>query len=131
MMLEKGAFLDTCALLYLVSGSDKLSTHAKTLIDNAGVVFVSPITAWEISLKALRGKLSLPMEPEEWFWNSIEHHNVRLYPLEPKILMLANRLPWHHNDPADRFIIASAKETKTILITTDKKFRDYDVEIVQ
>ncbi len=130
-MLEKGVFLDTCALLYLASGSDRLSIHAKTLIDNAGVVFVSPITAWEISVKAIRGKLTLPMEPEEWFWKTLKNHNVQLYPLEPRTLMLANRLPRHHNDPADRFIIASAKETKTILITTDEKFRDYEVDVVR
>ncbi|MBT4496334.1 MAG: hypothetical protein HOC74_01355 [Gemmatimonadetes bacterium] len=29
-----------------------------------------------------------------------------------EILVAANALPWHHRDPADRFIIATARELK-------------------
>jgi PIN domain nuclease of toxin-antitoxin system len=99
------------------------------MVDSAKTAFISPISAWEISLKVVRGQLSLPAEPELWFEKTITFHNLELYPLTPAILMHANRLPWHLRDPADRFIIASALDAKAVLISTDEKLRQYDVEI--
>jgi PIN domain nuclease of toxin-antitoxin system len=129
-MPDLTVFLDTCALLYLAAESDRLSHHAVRIIDNAKAAFISPISAWEISLKCVRGQLKLPEEPEPWFEKALSVHSLELYPLTPAILMRANRLPWHHRDPADRFIIASALDAKSVLISTDGKLRQYDVEIV-
>ena len=130
-MSDLTVFLDTCALLYLASGSEKLSDHAVKLIDNAKVVFVSPITAWEISLKVIRRQLKLPCDPESWFDTALTNHHLDLYPLSHEVLMKANRLPWHHRDPADRFIIASAVDAGAVLVTTDDKFKEYDIELVR
>jgi len=130
-MSELVLFLDTCAMLYLADGSQKLTDHAYRIIDNAKVVFVSPISAWEISLKFHRSQLTLPLEPEAWFETALRHHGLDLYPLSAEILMRANRLPWHHRDPADRFIIASAMEAKAMLVSTDELLLQYDVEIVR
>jgi PIN domain nuclease of toxin-antitoxin system len=130
-MSDFTVFLETCALLYLASGSDRLSDHAVRMVDNAKAAFISPISAWEISLKCVRGQLSLPEEPEPWFETAISVHSLELYHLTPSILMHANRLPWHHRDPADRFIIASALDAKAALISTDEKMRQYDIEIVE
>ncbi len=129
-MSELILFLDTCALLYLAAGSDRLSRHAISLLDSAGVVFVSPISAWEISLKVVRNQLILPIEPEVWFSDVVKHHRLEIYPLTPGILMATNRLPWHHRDPADRFIIASALEARATLITTDVVMRAYKTDII-
>jgi PIN domain nuclease of toxin-antitoxin system len=49
-MFEKKVILDTCALLWLVSGDDKLSKNAKDIIKKASIAFLSAISAWEISL---------------------------------------------------------------------------------
>jgi PIN domain nuclease of toxin-antitoxin system len=130
-MSESVIFLDTCALLYLASNPEKLSSHALKMVDNAQVVMVSSISAWEISLKHLRGDLELPIEPEEWFDTAVEKYSLEIYPLTPAVLMKANRLPWHHKDPADRFIITSAKEAKAVLLTTDTKMQSYDVPVIQ
>jgi PIN domain nuclease of toxin-antitoxin system len=130
-MSELILFLDTCALLYLASGSERLSRHAISLLDSAGVVFVSPISAWEISLKVVRNQLDLPIEPKVWFSDVVKHHRLEIYPLTPNILMAANRLPWHHNDPADRFIVASAAEAKATLVTTDEMIRAYNIDIIR
>lgn len=56
----KGSFsslLDTCALLWLASGSSSLSRKARELIDGAATVFVSPISLWEIARKVKKGTL--------------------------------------------------------------------------
>ncbi|MCL6613597.1 MAG: hypothetical protein K6U03_03075 [Firmicutes bacterium] len=54
--------------LWLAVDREKLSTRAREAIrEHAGELFVSSISAFEIALKARRGKLELPMEPGVWF----------------------------------------------------------------
>lgn len=122
--------LDTCALIWLVEGNRKLKRVVRSRIDEAAVVFVSSITAWEISLKTARRDLTLPMEPEVWFNEVLQSHELELAALTPEILMFANRLPWHHRDPADRFIISTAITLSAPVITADKKFMDYDIPVL-
>ncbi len=129
-MFESKLVLDTCALLWLASGDKRLSPKTLTLIEGASLVFVSAISAWEISLKAERGQLSLPLPADEWFREVLNHHNLILAPLEVDILIGANRLPWHHRDPVDRFIIATAHTQKAAVVTSDRKFNNYDVRVL-
>lgn len=122
--------LDTCALIWLVEGNRKLRRAVRDKIDEAPVVFVSPITAWEISLKTARSELALPSEPEAWFEAVLQAHDLELAALTPEVLMVANRLPWHHRDPADRFIIATATLLQIPVVTGDEKFKDYDIRVI-
>lgn len=130
-MYEPRLLLDTCALLWLVTGSKELSRRARDAVEQTSIAYVSAITAWEISLKAARGRVSLPIEPGEWFAEALEQHNLTLASLEVDILIAANSLPWHHRDPADRFIIATAKKLGASIVTTDDLFERYDVSIVR
>lgn len=130
-MFESKIVLDTCALLWLVSRSGDLSPLALQEIENASIVFVSSISAWEISLKCARKQLTLPMDAEKWFNLAVEKHSLALYPLDVSILCLANKLPFHHKDPADRFIIATALKEQAVIVTGDEKFRKYDVRIIR
>ncbi len=129
-MPDASVILDTCALLWLVGGDRKLTPKAKRAIDAAPVAYVSAISAWEIGLKAVRGELDLPLTPREWFDAAIVSHNLTLASLDVDILMFANDLPWHHRDPADRFIIATARRLKLTVVTTDARFAAYGVAVV-
>jgi len=128
--MPNALYLDTCAVIWLAEGSRHLKSATRRQIDAANRVYVSAISAWEISLKVVRGQLTLPMEPEDWFAAVLERHDLELSELTPAVFMDANRLPWHHRDPADRFIIADAKMKKTPVVTSDPKFDLYPVEIV-
>ncbi len=130
-MLESKIVLDTCALLWLASRSGDLSPRALQEIEHAPIVFVSSISAWEISLKCARGQIALPMDAELWFNMAVEKHSLSLYPLDVSILCLANKLPFYHKDPADRFIIATAMKEKAAVVTGDDKFLKYDVSVIK
>jgi PIN domain nuclease of toxin-antitoxin system len=120
--------LDTCGLLWLAAGHRRLSGPARRRIDSATLVGVSAITAWEVGLKAARGELKLPMEAEEWFEGAIAHHRLQVFEITPRIACEANRLPWHHRDPADRFILATARLHHMAVVTADDNFAIYGVE---
>ena len=129
-MHEKALILDTCGFLWLVSGDSMLSDSAKENIERAAIVYVSAISAWEISLKCSQGAITLPLPPTEWFKKSIEQHNLVIAPLDIDILISANQLPWHHRDPADRFIIATALRENIPVVTADSNFEKYGVRII-
>ena len=63
--------LDTCALIWLVQKSDRLSAAVRQSLVQAADIFISPVTAWEIAVKCQSGKMKLPLDPGEWFRGSI------------------------------------------------------------
>lgn len=122
--------LDTCALLWLAAGSDRLTADARKRIDAEMIVAVSAISAFEIALKYRDGKLELPLPPRDWWSRVIDHHRVDVLPLEPDTLFTAVGLPRIHKDPADRVIIAAAIIHKAPVATTDERFADYGVSTI-
>lgn len=114
-----------------MSEEDKLSKDAHDIIEKASIVFVSAISGWEISLMVSQNKLELPMHPETWFNHAIKNHNLLVIPLDLKILFQANELPWHHKDPADRFIISTALMENASIVTGDTRFAKYQVPIIR
>lgn len=128
--MPRKVLLDTCALVWLVAGDKRLSDRAREAIDAAPVAMVSAISAWEISLLVVRGGLQLPMAAAAWFSRALEVHHLVLAELSVEVLMGANALPWHHRDPADRFIIATAKAQDLDVITVDARFASYGVTVL-
>jgi len=122
--------LDTCAVLWLAEGSPRLSPKTVALIDREAVVAVSSISAFEVALKYRRGKLSLPMPPEEWWLRFTNHHRIDVIDLSPELVMGATKLPHIHKDPADRFIIATALAHNSPVVTADRRFTEYGVRVL-
>ena len=122
--------LDTCALLWLAGGNKKLSRSALKEINEAPAVYVSAISGFEISLKAGAGKLELSHPVEDWFEQITEHHGLTVLPLGLGVCIAAAKLPPIHDDPFDRFIIATAKLNDLTVVTADERFGEYGVTVL-
>ena len=122
--------LDTCALIWLVQKSKRLSASAKRSLVQAADIFVSPVTAWEIAVKHQAGKLVLPLDPAEWFRIAVASFNLTILPLDYQMLVKSAQLPLHHSDPADRAIIALALSNGLPVVTGDHRFAAYGVETI-
>lgn len=122
--------LDTCALLWLASGSRSLSNSTRTAISNASVVCVSPVTAWEIAVKAAKGKIVLPCPAREWFDAVVRRYDIEVLKLSSDDMLRAAELPWLHKDPSDRFIIATALNSDFTVVTSDGNFPKYGVRTI-
>jgi PIN domain nuclease of toxin-antitoxin system len=122
--------LDTCALLWLASGSKRLSRHTLKQIGEAPALWVSAISGFEIALKEARGKLELPKPAAEWFAAVVEHHGISVAPLELDICIKSAQLPAIHDDPCDRFIIATAKLNGWAVVTEDERFEEYGLKVI-
>ncbi len=123
--------LDTCALIWLAEGGGKLSDRTISLINKSHFVYTSAISAWEISLLCSKEQLKFAMAPEEWFDKFTSNQNIQTIDISPTIAFLSNNLPWHHRDPADRFIISTAISHNLTIVTGDDKFNKYTVKVIK
>jgi len=125
--------LDTHVLIWWVNGDlDRLSPSAKQAIDDAGAnplepgLLVSAISCWEVAMLVSRGRLALNISCERWLELLGSIPTLRLLPLEPGVAVAATTLPEpFHPDPADRFLVAQARELAIPLVSADSKIRTY------
>jgi len=121
--------LDTHAAIWIAE-DQPIAAAAIEAIDAAyragSTVFVSGITAWEIGLLVSRNRLSLVARPERWFQRLLAIPGVRLADLSPDILIASSFLPGTPpRDPADRIILATARDLGATLITRDRLLLKY------
>lgn len=103
--------LDTCTYFWLVDDQTKLSATALAAMGDANnSLHLSAITVTEIHRLVRKGKISIhaPNGLEEWFQKGLTQHRVTCEPITLAIAHAAEMLPTIHNDPADRFILATA-----------------------
>jgi PIN domain nuclease of toxin-antitoxin system len=120
--------LDTCAIIWIGQGQtiQRVAQEAVTDRLRVGAVFVSPFSAWELSLLVARGRLGLPVEVEAWFEAFAGQSGISLAALSPRILVAAHQLPGTPpNDPADRILIATARQSGLAIVTRDRRILDY------
>jgi PIN domain nuclease of toxin-antitoxin system len=134
--------LDTCSLLWLSLDQTKLSQNAfaamtmksassfkgKEIVGSE--LFVSAISACEISLKYQKGLLILPLPPNQWFERAIDLHGLIELPVDHAIYICSVELPKIHLDPADRIMVATALAHNLAIITPDKHIQQYDVKTI-
>jgi PIN domain nuclease of toxin-antitoxin system len=118
--------LDTHVLLWWLSDDATLSRDAREAIgDEGNVVAVSAATAWEISIKRALGKLSTPDDLER----QLEENDFVPLPITIADGLAAGGLPRHHDDPFDRMVIAQAQARSLTIVTRDRRFALYEVEL--
>ncbi len=118
--------LDTCTLIWLIGDENLLSSAAKSsMYWHADSLFVSSVTAFELGKLAKKNKISLSCAPQRWFYEALQEKNIKEIPLSSDIIFLAEGLPDLHNDPMDRFIIATGLRYGFSIVTPDQWITRY------
>ena len=122
--------LDTHVLIWWLSDKGQLPTKIRRLIDRESrqlaSLYVSSISIWEISMLVSRGRLALRVNLDDWIAQVEKVPAIEFIPIDNRIALLATQLPEPiHKDPADRMIIATAKEMAIPLVSADVKIRTY------
>jgi PIN domain nuclease of toxin-antitoxin system len=121
--------LDTHAAIWLVEGQS-FSQAAKEAFAKATAhgedVLVSPMSAWEIGMLSARGRLRMPLTPTVWFERLLRSPGIALADLPTRVFMASSFLPGSPpRDPADRILIATARDGDHVLVTRDKEVLAY------
>ena len=121
--------LDTHVFIWNVSGDIRIGKQTRATIDRFARedrVLVSAITPWEIVLLVEECRLRLAYDVEYWLHASLALPGIRLAPILPEISIDSVRLPGiFHADPADRFIVATARYHDASLVTADSAMLTY------
>jgi PIN domain nuclease of toxin-antitoxin system len=123
--------LDTNVVIWL--SSEPTVVHAKTLdmlgADSTGLV-LSAVVPWEASIKWGTDKLTLPGHPKEWVAQVVREFGAEHLPISHAHATEVAELPDHHRDPFDRMLIAQAQVEGLPIVTADRSFGRYDVEVI-
>ena len=127
--MDRPVLLDTHVWVWLMEGRSGVSPEAVQLMERAGeesFLRVSTISAWEIGMLEARGRLRFDIPCEEWVEHAFGLPGLSLMPLTPSICVRSSRLPGvFHGDPADRLIVATARELGAVLLTRDEQILQY------
>lgn len=119
--------LDTCALLWWTFDPDSLSDTASRVCNNIPLTgaAISSISIWEIGIKMKKKKIEIPLTLEEYVSRLKQIGSLEIIPVDEAVWMANISLDWHHKDPADRTIVATARLRKLPIITTDGIIKDF------
>ena len=116
--------LDTCALLWLANG-EPMANAARQVIA-ASERHVSPITAWEVANLVRKHRIAVTMPVGAWIKQAFDAIEARQPELTLSILIGSCELPGTPpDDPADRIIIATARELGLAVVTRDGEILAY------
>lgn len=120
--------LDSHALLWALHAPSRMRTAAVAEIqDTRQAVYFSAASAWELEIKAAKGKLTLP---KDWL-RVAESTGFLQIPVTATVAQASARLPKHHMDPFDRLLVAQAMEHGLRVATRDAVFGVYGVEVLE
>ena len=83
-------------------------------------LWLSPISVWELLLLCERGRVRLSMSPRAWIDASLSEMAARDAPFTRAVALLSRSLDLDHQDPADRFLAATAAAFDLTLVTADE-----------
>jgi PIN domain nuclease of toxin-antitoxin system len=113
--------LDTHIWLWYLQGSDRLSKQLKEELEKPdNELWLSPITIWEVMVLAEKGKIELSTQPATWVKKYLRSLDFKEAQLTVEIAIKSRQISLPHQDPADRFIAATALEYKLTLATVDQ-----------
>jgi len=119
--------LDTHAVVWALSDDPRLSTAAWRVVEDAGnEVFVSVVSAWEMSVKQALGRVSVPDDLERVLVDAgfLQRH-VRFSDCSR-----LTALPAIHRDPFDRMLVSQALEDGIPIVTRDEAIARYPLQTI-
>ena len=123
--------LDTHTFIWWDSAPANLSTRVLELCeDEKNSLILSVVSVWEIQIKSQLGKLKLDEPLDELVRSQQHRNNVQVLPAKLAHILALNHLPFHHKDPFDRLLIAQANIEGAVLLSKDRAFSSYAVEVI-
>ena len=122
--------IDTHIIIWHAENNPRLSREVVEILNNPiNTIVVSYVSLWEIAIKQSVGKLSVEMTLSELEF-SLQNNFFTLLDISVQHLERLQKLPFHHNDPFDRLLIAQAQEEDLTLISEDGNFKYYQINLL-
>ena len=123
--------LDSVVWLWSVGPSKTIGTAGlEILASREEEIYLSAASSWEIAIKTRLGKFQLPEPPGRYVPKRLIDQGIRSLPINQDHSLKVYDLPFHHSDPFDRIIIAQAIVEDMVVLTSDRVFEKYPIDVV-
>jgi PIN domain nuclease of toxin-antitoxin system len=117
--------------LWVLTGEDKLNQRAQEILtSSSSELHFSAVGAWEIAIKFALGALRLPKPPGDFLPYASRSWPMQALQITHEHSLRAGALPMHHRDPFDRMLIAQTLVEEMTLLTADRAFQRYKVDLI-
>lgn len=114
--------LDTHIWLWALLEPERLVPSVRTALESAdNELWLSPISVWEALVLTERGRLCPTTPAAEWIQQMVRAIPRREAALTHDIAVASRQLTLAHQDPADRFLAATAQVLGLTLVTADER----------
>jgi PIN domain nuclease of toxin-antitoxin system len=123
--------LDTHTFIWWDATPNKLPSQILALCrDPSNEIILSIASVWEIQIKLQLGKLQLKMPLQEIIGSQQQTNNVQVLEINLAHVLALDGLPTSHKDPFDRLLVAQANIDSAALVSGDKIFEQYPVQLL-
>jgi PIN domain nuclease of toxin-antitoxin system len=124
--------LDTHIWLWSLLDRKRLSLRViRELGDPDNELWLSPISIWELVVLCQKGRITLDQEADAWIAHKLTAVPLREAPVTYEVARETGRLRLPDHDPADRFLLATAKVFELTLVTADERIlKSRDVSLL-
>jgi PIN domain nuclease of toxin-antitoxin system len=114
--------LDTHIWLWSLLEPANLSARVAVELENpSNELWLSPVSTWELLILTEKGRIVLDRNPGDWIRKVFSEIPFREAPLTHQVAMASRSVTLSHQDPADRFIAATAMVYDLTLVTADER----------
>ena len=115
--------LDTHIWLWSHAEPERLTRRVATALeDESNQLWLSPISIWEFLLLAERGRVRVREGMAlDWMEAALSRAPVHDAPVSREVAVRSRSVRLAHDDPADRFLAATADVYELILVTADER----------
>lgn len=122
--------LDTHIWLWYAEGdAERLPPASVKKLDRArrqDGLRISSISVWEIGMQHAKGRVQLSAPLRDWIEKALAPAGISVISLDTDTAAESTLLPGEpHGDPADRFLIATARTKGLVLATRDEAIIEY------
>jgi PIN domain nuclease of toxin-antitoxin system len=118
--------LDTHIWLWSHLAPEKLSRRVARALENpSSELWLSPISIWELVTLSANRKVVLDEEVGAWVRRAMEAAPMQEAPISHDIALAVGDVALPHRDPADRFLVATARVLDLTLVTGDRRILDH------
>ena len=114
--------LDTHVWIWSHLDPDRIGKRlAQHILDPTNELWLSPISLWEFLVLVGKKRLAIPENPADWIAAALAEAPMHEAPLNHEVALTSRTVKVVHEDPADRFLAATAAVYDLALATADER----------
>ena len=114
--------LDTHIWLWSIAAPENLTPRVRVELESPdNERWLSPISTWELMILIERRRVVVDGDSTMWVRDVLKRIPFREAALTHEVAVVSRTIELPHQDPADRFLAASAKVYELTLVTADER----------